>query len=155
MKKTLIVILILFSIKSNAQCWMNQKPIKTDNIKFITPLVIVDKSMRFYEPTGFSGTGVHVGAWFPIFGVTVGGVESKFNDYTPTTREMAITILSRYKTMEDKIQVIPFFSFGTHNFHDVGVRIGYRVGDGVYFGAVASRSMKYGISISVSINDSK
>lgn len=58
----------------------------------------------------------------------------------------------RYQFLEDKIQVSPFFSIGTNNCQDVGIRVGYKVFNGIYVGAIGSRLMKYGLSISVSVN---
>ena len=151
MKTIILAILLLASIPSKAQlCYLGscEKP-------SVTAAVIIDNSFKYYQPNGFSGFGIHAGVWIGWLGFTLGGVESKVNSTTPATREAVFTMLGRYQFLNEKIQVSPFFSVGTNNCQDVGIRAGYRVYDGIYVGGVASRLMKYGVSVSVSVNHSK
>jgi len=154
MKKLLIIaICITISVMAKAQCWLDKQP-RESGYQGITAALTIDKSMRFYEPSGFSGTNIQAGIWIDWIGIPAGGVESKITSKSLATREAVVTILGRYWVFGDKIQVNPFFSVGTNNFQDIGVRAGYRIGDGIYLGAVASRSMKYGITVAVSVNRS-
>lgn len=151
MKKLLFALLILVSFQSYSQCWSGLTPFKSGYKPDITAAVVIDKSMRYYQ-SGFAGTGIHAGIWIDWLGFTVGGVESKMGIQSATTRDIVFTMLGRYWLLDDKIQVNPFFAVGSNNFQDVGIRAGYEIGDGIYLGGVFSRSMKYGINISVSIN---
>lgn len=146
--KKIILILLLFPLLSKSQsCYLG-----SCEKSQVTAAVIIDNSFKYYEPTGFSGFGVHAGIWIDWLGFTIGGVESKVNAKTPATREAVFTMMGRYQILEDKIQVSPFFTIGTNNCQDVGIRVGYKVYNGIYVGAVGSRLMKYGLSIQVSVN---
>lgn len=146
MKKVFFVFCLIIALQSKSQCVGSCEPVK------VTAAVVIDNSFKYYGPTGFSGFGVHAGVWINWLGFTIGGVESKVNANTPATREAVFTMMGRYQLLEDKIQVSPFFSIGTNNCQDVGIRVGYKVYNGIYVGAVGSRLMKYGLSIQVSVN---
>jgi hypothetical protein len=154
MKKILLILLLAATSQINAQCWSGSQPFKAGIGPNITAALIVDKSLRYYQ-SGFSGLGVHAGIWIDGIGFTLGAVESKINKNTPATRELAFTILGRYTAFDEKIQFVPFFAVGSDNFQDVGIRVGYRIDDGVYLGLLASRTMQYGFSVAVSLNHSK
>lgn len=149
--KKLLIVLLLFALKSNAQCWSGSSPMKAYSPD-ITPAVIIDKSMHYY-PSGFAGTGVHVGIWINSIGFTLGGVESKIRK--EAARDFVFTMLGKYQVLDDKIQIVPFFSVGSDNFQDVGLRVGYKIMDGGYLGAVFSRSMDFGINFTISVNKQK
>lgn len=151
MKKLIFAILLLALNKSIAQqCFRG-----SCGSPNVTAAVIIDNSLRYYGPTGFSGFGVHAGVWVDWLGFTAGGVESKINAETIATREAVFTMLGRYTLANEKVQISPFFSVGTNNFQDIGIRAGWYILNSAYVGVVASRTMHYGITIMVSVNHSK
>ena len=156
MKKLLFAFMLLATIKSSAQCWTGSTPYdKRGEGSQVTAAVIIDNSLHYWQPSGFGGFGLHAGVWIDWIGLTVGGVESKMSEKAIATRAATFSILGRYTAFEEKVQIVPFFTVGTDNFQDVGIRIGYRLFDGVYLGGVASRSMKYGLNFCVSVNKQK
>ena len=143
-----ILLLFLFSKGLKAQeCWLN----KGNSGSVIKAGVLVDWSAKPIGVNQFIGTGVHAGIWADGIGLFVGYVESKLNDSTKATRDGAVTLAGRFFLMDDKIQLSPFFSAGTQNYCDIGLRAGYKINDGLYIGAMGSRMMHYGLSVMVCI----
>ena len=111
---------------------------------------MIDYGLRFFK-SGFSGKSIHAGIWAQHLGVFAGYVESKLNDSTVATREGAITIAVKIKMFEDQVCVVPYFSAGTNNYQDYGIRAGVKLNDGIWIGANVSRMIHYGVGIIISI----
>lgn len=150
--KKLILILILFTItKTNAQCFNGFCVSKSGEGATIVGNFIVDNSLKYYQPSGFSGIGVHGGVWVNSLGFTIGGVDSKVSDKSSATRSLVFTMMARAKFFDEKIQFITFFAVGNNNYQDIGARIGYKIFPNTYAGAVFGHQMHYGLSLSVSL----
>lgn len=143
-----MLFLILYCIQGKAQCFNNYCISKNGEERIITGVLNVDNSLKFYQPSGFAGIGIHVGAWFRNIGLTVGGVDSKVGDKYKATRCAVVTLMTRIVILDDKIQTIGFIAAGTNNYQDIGIRTGYKVGKGIYAGVMTSFTMKYGLSLS-------
>lgn len=71
MKKLIFAILLLATIQSSAQqCYLG-----SCDLPKVTAAVVVDNSFKYYQPSGFSGFGIHAGVWVGWLGFTIGGVE--------------------------------------------------------------------------------
>lgn len=160
MKKTLLVtLMVMVSLTSFSQkCWLGSgSNSNEDGEPNVTVGVLIDWSLKPLGTTGFTGLGLHLGTWvgsapnWPNLGVFAGFVESKLNDNTPATREWAATLAFRLFLFDKKIQVVPSFSAGTHNYQDYALRVGYKINDGIYVGLVGGRMMHYGIATTISI----
>jgi hypothetical protein len=149
--KNLLFAFMLLAIQSNAQCWKGS-PRKASVGPKITASLIIDKSMKYY-PSGFSGFGVHTGVWIDWLGFTVGGVESKINDKSEARRDLVFTMYGRYNFIDDKLQISPYFSVGSNNYQDIGIRAGWYILNSAYVGAFIGRTQHYGISIMVSLEN--
>lgn len=150
MKNILIAIMLLASIKSNAQCIGGVCYGPGEGAK-ITAAFIVDNSFKFYQPSGFAGIGIHAGVWVGSLGFTIGGIDSKKNTQSNARRDLAFSMMTRVRFLNEKIQAVPFFSVGTNNYQDVGLRLGYKIGRGTYLGAMSSINLHYGLSLTVSV----
>jgi hypothetical protein len=160
MKTTVALILtILISVTGYTQCAWGGSGKAAD----ITAGVIIDGSLKQYEPTGFYGLGVSAGIWvnpcspvIPTLGIFAGYIESKLNDKTPATGSMALTLTVSKAFINERLIVAGHFSHGTGNYQDIGLRVGYDIWDnGIAVGATVSRMMHYGITIMVSMKNSK
>jgi hypothetical protein len=154
MKQLILAFMLLVTVKSNAQCWGGTTPTKSYGSGFspnITAAVVIDKSMKYY-PSGFAGFGVHAGVWIDWLGFTVGGVESKVGEKSEARRDLVFTMSGRYKFIDDKLQISPYFAVGSNNYQDIGIRAGWYVLNSAYIGAFVGRTQHYGISIMVSLD---
>ncbi len=149
MKKVLSLFIALsFCAITYSQCGYGSKYEPTK----VTAGVIIDWSLKSYRLTGFSGIGVHGGIWADHIGLFAGYVESKLNDESVATREIAATIAIRYSFLDDRLVTSGYFSNGTHNYQDIGFRAGYDIwNNGIAVGAMVSRTMHYGLSIMISM----
>lgn len=143
--------MLLAAIKSNAQCFNGFCVAKSGEGATIVGNFLVDNSLKYYQPSGFSGIGVHGGVWVNSLGFTIGGVDSRVSEKRNATRNLVFTMMARGHFFQESIQVIPFFAVGNDNYQDAGVRIGYRIFPNTYAGAVFSYTMRYGLSLSVSL----
>ena len=154
MKQLLLFLGLFAALNSSGQCWRGVTP--TKNYDAVTPLVtgavIVDKSFRYFPTSGFSGFGVHAGVWVGWLGFTLGGVESKLNEKTPATREAVFTMYGRYKFIDERLQVSPYFSVGSNNYQDIGLRVGWKVLNSAYIGGFCGRTNHYGLTVMVSLD---
>lgn len=148
MKILLLISALTISALCHAQCGYGSRYKPTT----VTAGVLIDWSVKPLGKSGFTGLGVHAGIWADNIGVFGGYVESKLNDSTVATREVAATIAIRYSFMNDRLVIAGHFSNGTHNYQDIGFRAGYDIwNNGITVGAFISRTMHYGISINVSM----
>jgi hypothetical protein len=151
--KKLITILLLLPLLSTAQScvWGGGKSGGGEPAK-ITANVQVDNSFKYYQPSGFSGIGIHAGVWFGNLGLTLGGTDTRRDYSVYARRDLVVSIMQRVLLFEERLQLMPFFSAGTNSYSDLGFRAGWKVYDGIYVGGMTSVNMKYGLSVSVSVN---
>ena len=148
--KKLLIILLLLPIGTIAQSCVwgdnsGEAPKITLNLQF-------ENSFRYYQPSGFSGIGVHAGVWFGDLGITLGGAYTRKDESVFARRDVMVSIMQRILLFEERVQITPFFSAGTNNYSDIGCRIGYKIHNGVYVGGMTSVNMKYGLNVSISVN---
>ena len=143
--------MLLASIQSKSQCFNGFCVTKSGEGATIVGNFLVDNSLKYYQPSGFSGIGVHGGVWVNSLGFTIGGVDSRVSEKRNATRNLVFTMMARGHFFQEAVQVIPFFAVGNNNYQDIGVRIGYRIFPNTYAGTVFSYTMHYGISLSVSL----
>lgn len=157
--KTIILLFALVAIGTSAKsqkCWLANNRSESDEPN-VTVGVLIDWSLKPLGRTGFTGLGVSVGMWagsqpnWPNIGIFAGYIESKLNDSTLATREGAVTIAARLFLFDKKIQVVPSFAAGTHNYQDYALRVGYKINDGIYLGVMGGRMQHYGFSVTMSI----
>lgn len=146
-----MALISITAISSKAQCFKNRQANEQPSI---TAGVMVDYSLHFFK-SGFSGKSIHAGIWAQHLGVFAGYVESKLNDSTTARRDGAITIAVKVRLINDHVCVVPFFSAGTNNYQDFGIRAGVKLNDGIYLGLMASRTMHYGATIIISMNQNR
>lgn len=155
----ILLFIASFTIVSlcSAQCGYGSNYKPTDiNVGFI-----LDWSLKQYEPSGFYGLGAGVGMWVdphstvvPALGIFAGYIESKLSPQTPATASGAVTLAIRYSFMEDRLATSAFFAAGTHNYQDYGLRVGYDIwNNGIAIGAMASRTMHYGLSLMITMKN--
>lgn len=150
MKK--LTILLMSVLVASAAISQNCQPSgRNSDEPTITAAVVIDYSMKPLGASGFMGFGVQAGIWADHIGLFGGLVESKLNENTPAVRETAVTIAARYQFFEKKIQAVPFFTVGTNNYQDYGLRVGYKLNDGIYGGVSASRMIHYGVTVMISV----
>jgi hypothetical protein len=149
MKKLLVAIALIVLIKTGkTQCFDSKSFSKNETT--IAFGALVDWSLKYYQPSGFSGIGVHAGVWIDHIGVFGGFAESKLNSNTIATRELALTLATRYSFLKDRLVTSAFFAHGFHNYQDIGIRAGYDIWDnGIAVGAMTSRMMHFGISVMI------
>lgn len=109
--------------------------------------VQIDNSFKYYQPSGFSGIGVHAGIWIKDFGFTLGGADTKKNKLVNARRDLMVSVMQKFELND--FQFIPFYSVGTNKYFDLGLRIGYKVYEGIYIGGMSSLNLKYGLTISI------
>ncbi|MES2004294.1 MAG: hypothetical protein V4450_07220 [Bacteroidota bacterium] len=155
MKTVLLFAALTITTLCQAQCiWGSKSEPAT-----ITGGVLIDWSLKPLGQTGFTGLGVHAGIWIdpnstviPTLGVFGGYVESKLNDNTLATREVALTLAFSKAFMNDRLVFAGHFAHGTHNYQDIGFRAGYDIwNNGISVGAFVSRMMHYGFSVNISM----
>lgn len=151
MKKAITILFLLLSMYAKSQC-IDGVCVGHGEGANISPVFLVDNSFKYFQPSGFAGIGIHAGVWVGTLGFTIGGVDSKMNSKSSARRELAFGLMTKIVFLQEKIQAIPFFNIGTNNYQDAGIRIGYKVGEGTYVGAMTSVTMHYGLSVTVAID---
>ena len=147
MKKLIFLTLfLLVSVLGNSQCIGGICSHEEGEEPYITPGFIGEYSMRFYGFTNFAGMNINAGVWIDHIGLFGGYRIYKLDEKTPDSRNAYISIMARYRLINDKILMSPFFSVGFNNYQDIGIRVGYEIYKGQSIGIVISRTMHYGIS---------
>lgn len=150
MKTLLLLFVLACSSAASAQLKLNYYN-KPDDEPTVTFGIINDWSFKALGASDFRGFNLQVGMWADNLGFFSGLAESKLTDSTPATREWAGTVAFRVRLFNDNLQISPYFSHGTHNYQDYGIRAGIKIQDGTWVGLMAGRTMHYGFTLMVSV----
>jgi hypothetical protein len=147
--KKILLLLLMSPVIAKSQCIGGSCEREGSKFSFTFQ---VDNSLRYYQPSGFSGIGVYAGVWAGSLGFVVGGVDSRSSTKFSARRDLTFGMMTRIHLFEDNLQLVPFFNVGTNNYQDAGLRIGYKVSQGIYAGVMTSLTMNYGITISATVH---
>lgn len=145
MKKIILIVLLIAANELHAQqCWLESKSGGHAKIAFA---FTGEYSLKSFKPNGFSGMSLSAGVWVENMGFQVGISDFKMSSTVVADRSVFFSM--HYKIeIGESIFFDPYFSVGTKNFQDIGIRAMYDVyKNGIGVGVVVSRSMHYGIGV--------